>query len=805
LQIWTLALWVRGGWLMFFQIKHERRTGLQLIHHLQVGKLSRLEGYNGIGKSALVRLIQVCVGQHPYPFEPALWKSFCAGVGTARVILTDIEGAESIEWLLDASKWKADKETVTNIGKIIINGEDVKLDDVRRLLDVRTILGNEDLTRTLARRFARHKDDIHAITAIESPLRHKLGELDELLREAENALGEATRQDIAEVSAEESAARLGLNSARIEAAGAGKQLIVAAAATKVAAQLAEIEDKGSDLTARIEALNDEIDKIDGSLSELDRELAAASADTEAAKNAQRELGNAQRHSDRMGQKFQDSAMVVVRLSGEAGVRSPTDTRVAELRAQTQGELDSMASQLTLIHSAPEVADVADDLVERLDRARDTGLGDDLIVNDESMDIAYSVTQLRERLDDQSRRLRALPPPDEAENLQSRIGQHRQLLTTVDRLAEAIIARRDAEEKARAARERLTAAMEEVASSSVGDVDALITRRKTLTSQMQESVAERANLIRARAEMGGGATPEELRSQLAQLLNELKIQEEDLASVHQAALTKKESTHNAAEARATEHRSAAQRLRAAQQDLGKVTALLAEEPKFAWIRSSASHLLPSLDADPAVQARLFEQILAAIQAMRDRITALQHQLSTSEQSFNNAYEQLLHAGTQSDETGGIRSWFGEEVSGWFNLPQLLETVFEHADHVEVDLNEMAVSWDLNGDVVSRPLGAFSSGERAFAYTRAQLALIDSAPAPANRLIVLDEFGAFMAREWQHRLEQYLRERARDNSKDRTLLVLPLTQTTDDLQAEGHADEELAQLRDMPGYYVRNLPV
>lgn len=788
---------------MFFQIKHTRRTGLQVIHQLQVGRLSRLEGYNGIGKSALVRLIQVCVGQHPYPFEQALWESFRDGVGTSRVVLTGIEGAERIEWQLDASGWETEKDTVNNIGEIRIDGKDVTLDDVRRLLDVRTILGNEDLTRTLARKFARYRDDIHEITVVESPLRQRLSELDELLREAETALGEAIRQDIAKVVAEESAAQSNLDAARKKAEAAEKRLAAVALAIKVAAQLAEIEDKGDNLATQIEALNDEIDQIDRSLGELDQELTAASENTAAAKEAQRKLRNAQTYADRMDQKFHDSALAVVRLSSEADIRDATNTRVSELRAQTQGELDGLSAQLTLIHSAPEVADVADDLVERLERAEQAGLGDDTIIDDENMDAAYSVTQLRGVLHEQSRRLRMLPAPDEAGDIQSRINQLRQLLTTIDQLAKALSASREAEEKARAARDRLAAAVDEVANTSAGDVDALVTRRKTLMRQMQDSVAERADLIRARAEMGGGATPEELRAQLAELLNELQIQTEDLTSAHEAALTSRESTKKTMEELATERRSAAQRVRAAQQDLGKITALLAEDPAFEWIRSSASHLLPSPDAGPTVQAQLIEQILSAVQAMRDRITELQHQLSAADQSFKNAYEQLRHPGSQSDETRGIRSWFGQEVSEWFNLPQLLETVFEHGDQVAVDLNEMAVHWNLDGNPVSRPLGAFSSGERAFAYTRAQLALIDSTPAPANRLIVLDEFGAFMAREWQHRLEQYLRERARDNAKDRTLLILPLTQTAEDLQIGGHADEELAQLRDMPGYYVRDL--
>jgi hypothetical protein len=788
---------------MFFQVEHRRATGLKVIHSLDVERLSRLEGYNGIGKSALIRLIQVCVGQHPYPGNPALWESFRDGVGTARVILTDLQGGASIEWSLDAARWEAHDEKVSHIGEIWIDGTAASIKDVRQLFDVHTIFGNEDLSGTLARRLARHSAVIHEATALESPLQQRLDELDDPLQKAETSLEQATSEDVVAAADEQSAVDLKLDLARGEATEAGKRLASLTAATTIATQLSEIENGAGDLAARIEAFDGEIEQVEKSLSDLDLELASAGEQTAATRTAQRELKNAQRHADRMERSLNEAVVEVTQFSQNAEVAPATDKMVAEHRARTQQELDDVVAQLALIHSAPDVADLADDLVNRLAQAESADLGDDTIIYDEPMDTTYTVTQLRGVLDDQGQRLRSMPTPQDAEDLQARIGSRRGRLGALDRLARAIRIRQGLQEKVQAARSRLASAVGKVAEFADHDVSTLVIRREMLNEQLRNKAAERADLIRARAEMGGGATPEELGAQLTSLLGELGLLAADLPSACQLAVRRAEAAHDAVAALSTERRSASQRLRTARQGLNAAAVLLSEDPKFAWIRSSAVNLLPAADADPAVQSRLLHELLATIRTMRQRITALKQQLAAADRSFKVTYDRLR--GVQVDateEAQGVRSWFGEEVSRWFNHPQLLKTVFENGTNVKIDLSDMSVTWEMGDAQISRPLGAFSSGERAFAYTRAQLALIDSLSAPANRLIVLDEFGAFIAREWQRRLEQYLREHAKENPADSTLLILPLTQTAEDLRASGQADKELTELGDA-GYYTHVL--
>src|SRR6266545_2004084 len=87
--------------------------------------------------------------------------------------------------------------------------------------------------------------------------------------------------------------------------------------------------------------------------------------------------------------------------------------------------------------------------------------------------------------------------------------------------------------------------------------------------------------------------------------------------------------------------------------------------------------------------------------------------------------------------------------------------------------MQVSWMADGERQIRPLTAFSSGEQALAYTRARMARLDmTADSAANRLIVLDEFGAFIAADRMRHLTRYLLDRRKSFPRDQIVVVLPL---------------------------------
>ncbi len=150
---------------------------------------------------------------------------------------------------------------------------------------------------------------------------------------------------------------------------------------------------------------------------------------------------------------------------------------------------------------------------------------------------------------------------------------------------------------------------------------------------------------------------------------------------------------------------------------------------------------------------------------------------------------------------VRRWFGTEVSRWFDHDQIRQALFPGGQNVRVDLGELTVSWREGDLEQSRPLQAFSSGERAFAYTRAQLAQLDLKPRPVpNRLIAMDEFGAFIARDRFRRLGRYLQERRQSHPEDQMLLVLPLTVDPEDLDRAGDLGRERRRQLEEHGYFA-----
>jgi hypothetical protein len=109
---------------------------------------------------------------------------------------------------------------------------------------------------------------------------------------------------------------------------------------------------------------------------------------------------------------------------------------------------------------------------------------------------------------------------------------------------------------------------------------------------------------------------------------------------------------------------------------------------------------------------------------------------------------------------------------------------------------------------RPLSAFSSGEQAFAYARARIAGLDL-PAPGqHRLLVLDEFSAFVAGDRRTLLYRLLDEVIRRGSASQVLLIVPLAQDFSDPSVRSAAERDTTLSRrmaevDRRGYFVESV--
>src|SRR5438067_1154471 len=97
------------------QIEIERLKGVQLplIEQLPAFHLARMEGYNGIGKSLTIRLLQLAVGRQTF-HQTRSWETFVEGVGRLRIRARGLVGADEILWQLDAGDLPAEPTEVTD-------------------------------------------------------------------------------------------------------------------------------------------------------------------------------------------------------------------------------------------------------------------------------------------------------------------------------------------------------------------------------------------------------------------------------------------------------------------------------------------------------------------------------------------------------------------------------------------------------------------------------------------------------------------------------------------------------------------
>lgn len=123
---------------------------LRIIPTIPDLPLARLEGRNGIGKTLAARLLELISGQPPYAGLPRAWKSLVEQLGRVRIEIEEI-GHHSILVMLDSNDWDVDNQSnaVINPGQVYLDGNAVSWDDLRSILQVRRIAGDETLGETI--------------------------------------------------------------------------------------------------------------------------------------------------------------------------------------------------------------------------------------------------------------------------------------------------------------------------------------------------------------------------------------------------------------------------------------------------------------------------------------------------------------------------------------------------------------------------------------------------------------------------------------------------------------------------------
>jgi hypothetical protein len=138
---------------MRIRIRAEPVGPLKVLSELPDARLAVMEGLNGIGKTLAVRVLELCTGGRPYSLESAAWQSLCKGIGPLQVVINGLHGAREIRWVADTRDWVTppdDGDSPVSFQEIMIDGKKATLLDVRRLLAVYRIGGEEGIVDTLA-------------------------------------------------------------------------------------------------------------------------------------------------------------------------------------------------------------------------------------------------------------------------------------------------------------------------------------------------------------------------------------------------------------------------------------------------------------------------------------------------------------------------------------------------------------------------------------------------------------------------------------------------------------------------------
>jgi len=134
-----------------FRIRAQPRGGLRVIPEIPDYPICQIEGQNGVGKSVAVNLLLLASGQQPYELQASTWRSLRENLGEVEITVTNLDGADSLNWVLTPATWPASPDPIGDwLGQARIDSKPTSHSEARALLRVARIAGSESLPDTLA-------------------------------------------------------------------------------------------------------------------------------------------------------------------------------------------------------------------------------------------------------------------------------------------------------------------------------------------------------------------------------------------------------------------------------------------------------------------------------------------------------------------------------------------------------------------------------------------------------------------------------------------------------------------------------
>ncbi|MYA17749.1 MAG: hypothetical protein F4Z28_13795 [Gammaproteobacteria bacterium] len=683
------------------------------------------------------------------------------------------------------------------------------MSELRSLLRVHRIAGDEGIVETLASRADAEAEAVHRWAAQYTwekgtPLASLEHEADDL-RLLFGGWTDAAIPDLREsmVNAKERHKRA---VAEVERAYSQHKLVSDAA--DLQRQLDRYSEEAPGLQAELEAVDGDISDRQERRATIDAELREIVQSSALAGPAENELKNARKTASNNRRKLRDSVKEASRLAAQLDIGNERADAEAEA-ASVDDAIEALELERRALDAAPVMRELLDQVTDRLTQGEEAGLADEVAVEEPETNVRLTVARTRSGMSNRRRALEGHPPPPEAEAVQEQLDVQRRRQAQVA----ALLARIDDLERfARLVQkneERVRKAVAALPVAGFGGVRSLEEEKVQLDDEIVQLAGRRASLVER---LGGSpvADPDVVRRRLEQCLERADVPQEllgdalaEYGDALEVAQEAERTTRESLDARRSE-------LARTESEVQRAWNMLANREDLGWLRDALA-LEPSQRTSYEAQARYIEGLRNRLDAVLDRLGAARGQLAAVERALIGVGRHIRSQSPNAEMyVAELKSWLGQRFSDWFSNERVRRELLPQAEgEIVVDLDAREVLWEEDGILRSRPLEAFSSGEQAFAYTRARLGLLDDEDnPPQNRLVVLDEFGAFIAHDRLQQLFDVLEDRIPQHPTDQVVVILPLAQDYEQLgktalKTEQQGLQEMAEQVASKGYGVREL--
>jgi hypothetical protein len=831
------------------QLQGPQSRGPRLIPLLPDLRLCHLEGRNGIGKTLAARLLEIATGAQPFASTPAAWRTLREQLGTVEILVDRLADGLELRFSLDATKWPTQPQELTDTtrGQVWRNEDPASFAEVRELLRIARVGGEETLRQTVANELALR--EIRAQRLV-TALRPRLDAWDTTLDELVRLTMGLSPADLVRLTASADQAR-SLSAAAEQSAAASlanattaKQVAKALHAAHVLVEEHEV------LARRIREGQKRIRALVRDLEATDMELARASAAIASGKKKQELLAAAERRRRGRHTRLGNSELAERSALRRVGITErPTEPQRRRMVTQASSQLELVRNRLQELDTTGPLQRLITQLETPLSSAA-PHIGGQIILPEPPLTVDSVLLGIRRRRE----QLIGQPRPGEVDELRQRsqyLGQRIQdlaslssLVADTDRKRE-LLAESDAEisglltdvrtdhvRRYQAARDAQAQLHDKIAEeqfavrdaeSRLADLLEQAAISTTVTQAVNEEQLDFTGVTRALANslarLSASDSPEvtALIANLA-VLNEPARSASDLdywsdttsaadrlVTLCDQALSEAQAASNTARERLEEAitqlttfrfrlRQALVTLRDSRWNqlhpgLDALTRSFAQIDFCALVEQMPEPTQISLSSETSVTnpERTATQICARTAAVADAVGEAGSSLSRAADAALTYLQQLseslqprgtttaLPAAGVLAGADAMRTWVEVELTTLFNSAELRDELFDRANTVQFSLDEYTLRWrGEDGVWRRRPLEAFSSGEQAFAYTRAKLEALRVQTARSQHvLIILDEFGAFVARDRLSHLMRFVEQEALNNFAEQAVVMLPLS--------------------------------